>query len=193
MQLAKFTSAFEKTDSVEGGWSNHASDRGGETYRGVSRVFHPGCPIWPIIDKYKVRDNFPANLADVPELAVYVAEFYHVNFWKKIHLDKLSSQLIAEELYDTAVNCGTHFAVISLQRALNVTNQRKKHYPDLKVDGIIGSVTLSTTNRHWNKELLYNVLNVLQGNRYIELAEKRELNEDFVHGWFRTRLEFKPL
>jgi len=31
-------------------------------------------------------------------------------------------------------------------------------------------------------------LNALQGERYIELAEKRQANESFVYGWLRTRV-----
>ena len=32
-------------------------------------------------------------------------------------------------------------------------------------------------------------LNALQGERYIDLAEKRQANESFVYGWLRTRVE----
>ena len=31
-------------------------------------------------------------------------------------------------------------------------------------------------------------LNVLQGARYIDLAESRPANESFVYGWLRTRV-----
>jgi len=35
---------------------------------------------------------------------------------------------------------------------------------------------------------LYKMLNALQGAYYIELAERREKDEDFIYGWFKHRV-----
>jgi hypothetical protein len=36
--------------------------------------------------------------------------------------------------------------------------------------------------------VLLKALNVLQGERYIEIAEKRPAAEDFVYGWLANRV-----
>jgi hypothetical protein len=37
-------------------------------------------------------------------------------------------------------------------------------------------------------EVMLKTLNCLQGARYIELAEHRQKNEEFVFGWIRARV-----
>ena len=62
------------------------------------------------------------------------------------------SSLVAEELLDTGVNCGTGFAKPLLQRALNLlNNQGKAGWPDLTVDGIYGPATLNALKTYLAK------------------------------------------
>ena len=105
------------------------------------------------------------------------------------------SPLIAEELLDTGVNCGTGFAKPTLQRALNLlNNQGKGGWPDLAVDGVYGPVTLAALKtllvkrgKEGEKTLL-KVLNILQGNRYIEICERNPSQEQFFFGWIANRV-----
>lgn len=41
--------------------------------------------------------------------------------------------------------------------------------------------------------ILIRALNCSQGQRYLELAEKRQANESFVYGWIRTGKVVIPL
>ncbi|ENM7340120.1 putative peptidoglycan-binding domain-containing protein, partial [Escherichia coli] len=101
---------------------------------------------------------------------------------------------IAAELCDTGVNMGPTVASRMLQRWLNVFNLRGKLYPDMDADGRIGPRTLNALraylkNRSRDGELvLVKALNCTQGERYLELAEKREANESFVYGWMKERV-----
>ncbi|EON3938324.1 putative peptidoglycan-binding domain-containing protein, partial [Escherichia coli] len=71
---------------------------------------------------------------------------------------------------------------------------RGKLYPDMDADGRIGPRTLNALraylkNRSRDGELvLVKALNCAQGERYLELAEKREANESFVYGWMKERV-----
>lgn len=96
---------------------------------------------------------------------------------------------MAEELLDTGVNCGTGFAKPLLQRALNLlNNQDKGGWPDLVIDGIYGPVTLNVLKTFMAKrgekgeKVLIRVLNIMQGQRYIEICERNPTQEQFFYG-----------
>lgn len=39
----------------EGGYANVLGDKGGETYMGISRVYWPSWPGWPVIDDWRAE------------------------------------------------------------------------------------------------------------------------------------------
>lgn len=104
------------------------------------------------------------------------------------------SEVIGTELVDTGVNCGTGIAATFLQRMLNAFNQNGALYPDLKLDGDCGPTTRAAFRaylaaRHTEGEtVLLVALNCLQGERYVELAEKSASQEKYVYGWLRARV-----
>ncbi|MEC6001654.1 putative peptidoglycan-binding domain-containing protein [Acinetobacter pittii] len=96
---------------------------------------------------------------------------------------------------DTGVNCGTGFAKPLLQRALNLlNNQGKAGWPDLAVDGIYGPATLNALKTYLAKrgkegeKVLVRVLNIIQGQRYIEICERNPSQEQFFYGWIANRV-----
>ncbi|HGV2852360.1 TPA: putative peptidoglycan-binding domain-containing protein, partial [Escherichia coli] len=101
---------------------------------------------------------------------------------------------IAAELCDTGVNMGPTVASRMLQRWLNVFNQQGRLYPDMDTDGRIGPRTINALRAYLQKRgkdgelVLVKALNCTQGDRYLELAEKREANESFVYGWMKERV-----
>lgn len=186
--MATFTEAYSRTAQNEGGYVNDTRDRGGETYMGISRKNFPNWNGWTMIDMMKLSIDFPKSLDKIQSLKIRVMEFYKSQFWDALKLDQVKSQKVANELYDTAVNMGVSTATKFLQRALNVSNINGKYYPDLTVDGIIGTKTISALNAHPNQEVIYKILNCLQGARYIEIAEKNKSQEAFINGWFKNRV-----
>ena len=75
------------------------------------------------------------------------------------------------------------------QEALNLSNRKELDYTNIAVDGGIGAKTISAFRRNKNKRRLYNVMNILQGEFYINLMRKNETMEKYV-GWF-DRVEIK--
>ena len=191
--MADFNKAYKLISKYEGGYVNHPNDKGGETYRGIARNLFPQWAGWKIIDKHKKNDNFKNNLYGDTYLNSLVEVFYRKQFWDKLQGDQIDSQLIANELMDIAVNMGMNRATYFLQRALNVSNKKGRLWEDIAVDGVLGNNTINTTNSATERgysQLIYKLLNVMQGHRYIVLAERNKSQEVFIHGWLK-RVQFK--
>lgn len=185
--MADFLKAYEHTLKVEGGYSNHGLDKGGETYKGIARNFWPLWAGWVVIDQYKESSQFPKNIKD-SEVDPYVQKFYLDNFWNKLSLSSIKDQNVAEEVFDTAVNMGSTTAVKILQEACNLLNNRGKLYEELEIDGKIGSKTIGVVNAHPHPKTLFNLLNIMQGARYVDICRKNPSQEVFMRGWLNTRV-----
>ena len=109
--MADYKSAIAKVLLTEGGYANDPDDAGGETYRGIARKFWPTWSGWPIIDHAKGHDDFPHCLASISLVLDSVISFYKVNFGDKVGGDFIASQMIANNLVDSAVNEGIKPAV----------------------------------------------------------------------------------
>ncbi len=179
--MTAFDEAFEHTVKLEGGYSNHAADRGGATNYGITEAV--------------ARENgYKGSMQDLP-LAT-AKEIYQRRYWKPLHLDAIAelSKPAALKLFDIAVNMGTGTAGKFLQRTLNVLNRQQADYPNMTVDGAVGPKTVESFKAFMNKRkqqgetVLLKAINSLQGMRYIELAETREQNQAFVFGWLANRV-----
>ncbi len=190
--MANFETAYKITMSNEGGYANDPDDVGGETYKGISRNYHPNWKGWTIVDGHKNSVTFEQDLKNDEDLQRLVKEFYKANFWDVNLLDRFSSQNIGNEMFDTGVNMGVSRAAMFLQIALNYLNKNEKLYEDLVVDGKIGNKTFSAVNiilNNGEENLLYKVLNILQGYHYLEYMSKSPTQEKFARSWF-SRVEF---
>lgn len=118
--MADFAKYYPLLLANEGGYVFDPHDPGGETWRGVARVFNPHWPGWPLIDAYKARPTWPpdsrvyprnklatAVLRKDPKLAPLVRSFYQAQYWDSLHLGSLANQCIASQLCDIGVNSGT--------------------------------------------------------------------------------------
>lgn len=168
----------------EGGYSNNRHDAGGET-------------MWGITTAVARANGYKDAMADMSrEVAetIYIREYYVKPGFDRI---AVMSPAIANELLDTGVNMGVGVAGKFLQRSLNVLN--KSHgpnpmFPELVPDGGVGDKTIAALTAflslrgHRGESVILRMLNVLQGARYIEIAEARPANEEFVFGWFDNRV-----
>ena len=204
-----FDLAFSVTDSKEAGYANHPNDKGGETYGGISRVFHPNLALWHRIDAAKaqlgivnldtsLRENrellqeLNAILAKDKELYNMRKAFFRKCFYDVHNCDKIKNIDIVVELYDTSVLCGTKIAAKFLQRAMNVINNNGKRWDNIKVDGNVGNITIKTLNKAISKgyaQEIFKVQNILQGNHVVNIAEKRPSQQINLIGWL-LRVEF---
>ncbi len=184
-----FDKAYEITRKHEGGYVNDPDDMGGETYKGISRRYHPSWPGWAVIDSLKNSSDFPNRLYRIPGLQVDVEMFYRAKVWDLFWGDDVSGlePAIACEMFDTSVNLGVHRAVGFLQLSLNVFNRNELLYDDLVVDGMFGYKTYFALKSYLRKDhpgFLLKALNVLQGYHYIEFMKQSPIQEKHGRGWF---------
>ena len=170
---------------------DNAFDSGGFTYYGIARNIWPSWRGWPLVDADIKHFGRPKSFSENPELAELAKDFYYVNFWRGNGLDRIAvySPSIAIEVFDTAVN---GVGAVLLQKTLNLMNRRGTLWPDIKVDGVVGLVTVGTFITAFKKRgerRIYRILNAYQGKRYIDLMEGNpDKYEEFL-GWFE-RLSF---
>ena len=181
--MADFKLAYAKTMKVEGGYANDKDDSGGETWKGIARKYHPNWSGWAIIDSFKNKPGFEANLLASQTLQRLVLEFFKKEFWDVMRLDEVLWNEIAEEMFDTGVNMNHLIAVEFLQRALNATNRSQKDYPDLIIDGRMGSKSIGAINNHLRVGNVLKLLNCQQGVRYMDIARNNPIQEKFMTSW----------
>jgi len=185
--MANFLKAFDITMGHEGTYAKDPDDSGGETYKGISRRFNPQWEGWKMIDDVQNHPKFPRILKDLPQLQKAVKSFYKSYYWDINKLDEISSQAIAEEIFDTGVNMGRSRAAKFLQESLNYLNRNERLFDDLIVDGLVGPATLTALEfvlMQGEEELLLKVLNVIQGNFYLNYIKRSPTQEKYMRGWF---------
>jgi lysozyme family protein len=179
--------SVQHTTGVEGGYSNRASDRGGETIWGITHITanEPWAKrIWP---KY----NWNGDMRTMPKEMAY--ELYKVGWWDRLHLDAVAalSMPLAHRMFDFGVNAGRGNAASSLQRLLNLFNKGGKLYPDIPVDGGMGPQTIQTLHAYANAfkntpaaiEKLTLLMFSAQNWHYVLITEKDVVQEDNFNGW----------
>jgi lysozyme family protein len=168
--MANFEPAFDKMIQNEGGYKLHevAGDRGGQTYAGIARNFHPQWPGWRLIDN---------GQRDAVELTELVMQFYREKFWNTIRGDDISGQGVAETLFDFTVNAGHRTAIKLAQIVLNTTP-----------DGALGPETLGLLNAIGDEEfkMSYALAKIA---RYAEIVSRDRNQGKFLLGWINRTLK----
>lgn len=168
--MADFAPAFERMIRNEGGYRliDVPADRGGQTYAGIARNFHPQWPGWRYIDAHDLQ-----NL----ELSARVRDFYRAEFWDKVCGDSIPVQRVAESLFDFAVNAGAMTAVKLAQLVVGAVP-----------DGRLGPVTLEKLNAVAEETfvLKYALAKVA---RYAEICKRDRSQDKFLLGWINRTLQ----
>lgn len=167
--MAQFEPAFEKMIRNEGGYQLHKveGDRGGMTYAGISRRYHPHWPGWELIDSDRMD----------PRLTESVREFYRGQFWEPIQGDDIETQEVAESLFDFAVNAGISTAVKLAQVATGTTP-----------DGIFGPKTLEALNSIDPAAFIGKYV-IAKMARYAEICNRDSSQKKFLLGWINRTLK----
>lgn len=157
----------------EGGYANKKGDKGGETYAGIARNYHPDWSGWTYIDSVKKVRTVKWN-EKFPALNDAVKNFYKAR-WNKIRLDEINSQAIADLIFDYYTHSETT-AIKALQRVLGVG-----------ADGVMGSITITATNKA-NVTKLYKEY-LQQRKDYLIERSKQPEQDQFFDGWM-NRIAF---
>lgn len=165
----------------EGGYVNHPADRGGPT-------------IWGITQAVARQHGFAGDMRAFPRHKAVT--IYRRLYWLRPAFDRVAQRApaLAAEMFDTGVNMGPAVAATFLQRPFNALNRGATDYPDMRVDGAIGPITLAAldaflaTRGVSGETVLVKAVDALQGERYVRLAEQRPANEAFLYGWLAHRI-----
>ena len=115
-----FDAILDRLIQREGGWSDHASDRGGCTKYGITKAT-------------LVRWRGRGTCADVRAMSENEARLiYRALYWVEPRIYQMPGPVLRELLFDAAVHHGPDRAIKWAQDALRV-----------RVDGIIGPQTLA--------------------------------------------------
>lgn len=165
----------------EGGYTDNPADKGGPTNFGITEAVARA-------------EGYRGDMRRLPRDTA--AAIYRRRYWTAPGLDKVAriAPTVAAELFDTGVNMGPATAASFLQRALNALNRGASDYPDLRLDGAIGAVTLAALaafiarRTASGENVLIKAIDALQGERYLTLAERRPADEAFLYGWLENRI-----
>lgn len=166
----------------EGGYVNHPADRGGATNFGITEAVARA-------------HGYGGAMRDLPRREAVA--IYRRLYWLRPRFDQVAirSPRLAAEMFDSGANMGPAVAATFLQRALTALTRSGRDYPDLVPDGRIGAATLAALDAFMKvrgksspETVLMRALEVLQGERYLRLAERRPANEAFLYGWLANRI-----
>lgn len=164
--MADFLPAFEAMIRNEGGYVLHTieGDRGGMTYAGIARNMNPKWPGWALID---ARQDVPTQM---------VRDFYRDNFWQPIRGDQITSQVIAQSIFDFHVNAGA------------VARKLAQLVVGATPDGAIGDKTVAALNAYPEDKFVmaYALAKVA---RYRDICMKDRSQSKFLLGWINRTLE----
>lgn len=170
---------------VEGGFVDHPSDPGGATNMGITEAV--------------ARANgYMGDMRKLPRSTAY--SIYYTRYVVGPNFDDimLIDPKVAEELIDSGVNAGTDRAAKWFQSALNGLNERGKAYPDIGVDGDIGTGTLDAFKAFRARRgksatlIMLRALDAYQGYHYLSLGKDNSKFEDFLNGWLLNRIGNVP-
>jgi lysozyme family protein len=168
--MADFKTAYNITNKHEGYYVNVSWDLGRETYKGISRRFHPNWSGWTMIDGWKAKNGQPKwnqNLDPlIPGLAAAHERYSRTVFWNAIKGDDIHNQNFANLFYD--VYWGFPGVIRPLQGWLGVAQ-----------DGIVGPITIRAINTAPNLNAIYKKLIDWR----MEEFRKSSIWEQAKNGW----------
>ena len=171
--MAKFENFAGKLLRLEGGYVNHALDKGGPTKYGVI------LSMWQEHGHDKDGDG-DIDAEDIKKLteedARYIAKKI---FWDYFLADHISNESVAEFIVDWGYNSGRKTVAKIVQRLINV-----------EVDGIVGIQTLRAINTG-DQERLFNLLKIERKVFLNNIIRRKPDQIVFYDGWMNRVNSFK--
>lgn len=162
--MTRFEECLSKVLKHEGGYSNHAADKGGATVAGITQATY---------DQWRASRGFGRQ----PILGISpdeVKAIYKARYWLLGKCDQMPPPLDYVH-FDGCVNHGIGQAAKFLQRALGV-----------EADGVIGPKTLAAVRQDDAAgridEVCANILDQRE-DFYHKLVEKDPSQKAFIKGW----------
>ena len=166
----------------EGGYVDHADDKGGATKHGISLRYMAGLGLDLDGDGDVDRDDVKLVTPDVARI------FYRRDFYSRPRLDALPVELQAQ-MFDFAVNSGPGRAIITLQEVLN---EFREDAP-LQLDGAIGPKT-RTAAAHAQLAFglaLTNAIAEARESYMRSIVDRDPTQAVFLNGWVKRARSFR--
>lgn len=185
IEMANFEKAAEKVLKFEGGYSNNKFDKGNYVCSNMGWVagsYPYTCKYGPPILIGTMRGiaapvlaEFLGRIPTVEEMKNLskqtALEIYRKKYWDRMKGDLITSQKIAELLFDGCVNHGNNTGIKLMQKVLGVAQ-----------DGIMGPNTLNAINTG-NFQKIYEDYKNERINFYYSLVDARPDQAVFLRGW----------
>lgn len=146
----------------------------GYTFMGIYQVAHPKWIGWNVIgvlvDKFG-REKASEILYKDEDMLKLVKDFYYKNFWRRMRLDEVEHQQVANEMFIFGVNAGCKAAVRLAQEVVGVTK-----------DGLIGPNTIRALNK-CNPEVFDVEYDKKETEYYEGLIAKNPSLKIYANGW----------
>ena len=157
--MADFEKAINETLRREGGSriTRDQDDPGGTTKFGISQRSYPDVDI--------------ANLTEF-----HAKEIYKRDYWNRVGSSGIVSQVVAEKLFDTAVNVGVRTASRLAQKVV-----------DAEPDGIIGPNSRLAINLTKAEDFIMG-FTIAQIAYYVHLVRRRPKSRKYLLGWVSRAL-----
>lgn len=176
--MASFDIAYRKYIlPIEGGYNNDPDDKGGETYAGIARNFHPGWPGWTYIDFVKRTKGPIKKHTKFQDIQSQVDQFYS-DRWYRNYFSQIKSQEVANLLFDYHTNSESK-AILAVQRILKIT-----------ADGSMGPKTIAAINAA-DPGKLHDALKAERKIFYDAIVAKHPDQQKWYNGWM-NRLDMFP-
>lgn len=162
-----FQVALEQVLKNEGGYVDHPLDKGGPTNYGITQK-----TLSDFLGREATKEEIESLTLDV------VAKIYKTNYWDRLRLSEINDMQLAHILFDQAVNRGTRKVAEQIQKSVGV-----------KVDGIIGPITIKAINDRLSDNLLIDFVKQSQLS-YISIVESNPSQIVFLKGWIKRTHEY---
>lgn len=174
-------------DVVEGPeYTDNPNDSGGPTKYGIT------LKALATYRKIEVTAVDVENLTREEAIAIYTENYINKpGFANLVDIDNT----VGLECIDTGVNMGPIIATMFLQRSLNAFSNNGTLWPKIIVDGQCGQATINVVHDmqllrgQEGMAVLSILLNCMQGNKYLELAENNIKDGSFIYGWIKNRIQ----
>jgi lysozyme family protein len=171
--MTNFENCLQVILKNEGGYSNNPSDKGGETYKGISRKNWPQWSGWTAVDGLKGQPDFPESIDSNIGVDSAVKMAYKNHFWNSMRLDEIANPRTALLIFDFAVNSGVIRAVKIAQEIVGV-----------ETDGAMGKISIATINS-FDPDMFEKEYKAKRIERFYRIVEKNPSQSIFLNGWIK--------
>ncbi|MCF1458015.1 MAG: hypothetical protein LPH21_10835 [Shewanella sp.] len=171
--MSEFNLAFDDVRRHEGGFVEHAADKGGTTSFGISLRFLQSLPP----EAGDIDGDGHVSRADILALSEDDARaFFRCYFWDHYRLGEIRSQAVATKLFNFFVNMRGRTAALVAQRAANDLGA------NLVADGVLGSRSLAAINAIDPGQLLV-CIQWRAWEVYRVIVAQDKTQAAFINGW----------